>query len=309
MLSIVIPVYQAEHSIKNLIKKILEVFSNKNLEIILINDCSPDNSHEECLKVYNENIDKVTYIKLAKNVGEHNAVMAGLNYVKGDWIIIMDDDFQNPPSEALKLYNYAEKNSFDIVYGNYKKNKKHSFFRNFISSINDRTANWILGKPKNIYLSSFKCIKKKLVDHIVNYKGPYPYIDGLVLSNTSNIGSIETEHDIRESGSSGYTLLKLLKLYGNLFTNFSTIPIHFFSISGIILTIIGFAFGLFVIIEKIMNPDIPAGYSSILSVVLFFSGIQLIFLGLIGEYIGKILKNVNKENQFFIDLIKEKNSK
>ncbi len=309
MLSIVIPVYQAEHSIKKLVKKLLEVFSSKNFEIILVNDCSPDNSHQQCLEAYNENTNFVTYIKLAKNMGEHNAVMAGLNYAKGEWVIIMDDDFQNPPEEALKLFNYAEKNTFDIVYGNYKKNKKHNFFRNFISSINDKTANWILGKPKNIYLSSFKCIKKKLIDHIVKYKGPYPYIDGLILSNSSNIGSIDTEHNTRESGNSGYTLLKLLKLYGNLFTNFSTIPIHFFSISGIILTLIGFAFGLFIIIEKIINPQVPAGYSSILSVILFFSGIQLIFLGLIGEYIGKILKNVNKENQFFIDVIKEKSKK
>ena len=306
MLSIVIPVYQAEHSIRKLVKKLLEVFSGKSFEIILVNDCSPDNSHQQCLEAYNENTNFVTYIKLAKNMGEHNAVMAGLNYAKGEWVIIMDDDFQNPPEEALKLFNYAEKNTFDIVYGNYKKNKKHNFFRNFISSINDKTANWILGKPKNIYLSSFKCIKKKLIDHIVKYKGPYPYIDGLILSNSSNIGSIDTEHSTRESGNSGYTLLKLLKLYGNLFTNFSTIPIHFFSISGIILTLIGFAFGLFIVIEKIINPQVPAGYSSILSVILFFSGIQLIFLGLIGEYIGKILKNVNKENQFFIEVIKEK---
>ena len=306
MLSIVIPVYQAEHSIRKLVKKLLEVFSGKSFEIILVNDCSPDNSHQECLDAYSENSNTITYIKLAKNMGEHNAVMAGLNYAKGEWAIIMDDDFQNPPEEAFKLYNYAEKNTFDIVYGNYKKNKKHNFFRNFISNINDKTANWVLGKPKNIYLSSFKCIKKKLVNHIVNYKGPYPYIDGLILSNTSNIGSLETEHNQRETGSSGYTLLKLLKLYGNLFTNFSTIPIHFFSISGIILTLIGFAFGIFIIIEKIINPEMPAGYSSILSVILFFSGIQLIFLGLIGEYVGKILKNVNKENQFFIEVIKEK---
>ncbi len=306
MLSIVIPVFQAEHSIRKLVREIKSIFSQEKIEIILVNDCSPDNSHIECLKTYDEFSDLITYIKLAKNMGEHNAVMAGLNYAKGDWVIIMDDDFQNPPKEALKLFNYSKENSFDIVYGNYKKNKKHTLFRNFISNVNDKTANWILNKPKNIYLSSFKCINKKLASHLISYKGPFPYIDGLILSNTSNIGSLEIEHDERVSGDSGYTLLKLLKLYGNLFTNFSTIPIHFFSVSGIIITLIGFIFGLFVVIEKLLNPEIPAGYSSILSIVLFFSGIQLMFLGLIGEYVGKILKNVNRENQFLIDTIKEK---
>ncbi len=306
MLSIVIPVFQAEHSIRKLVQEIKSIFSQEKIEIILVNDCSPDSSHIECLKTYDDFSDLITYIKLAKNMGEHNAVMAGLNYANGDWVIIMDDDFQNPPGEALKLFKYSKESSFDIVYGNYKKNKKHSFFRNFISSVNDKTANWILNKPKNIYLSSFKCINKKLIKHLISYKGPFPYIDGLILSNTSNIGSLEIEHDERASGNSGYTLLKLLKLYGNLFTNFSTIPIHFFSVSGIIITLVGFIFGLFVVIEKLLNPEVPAGYSSILSIVLFFSGIQLMFLGLIGEYVGKILKNVNRENQFLIDTIKEK---
>ena len=306
MLSIVIPIYKAEHSIKKLVEEVLATFLKKDLEIILVNDCSPDNSHQECLEIYDKNNDLITYIKLAKNMGEHNAVMAGLNYAKGDWAIIMDDDFQNPPKEALKLYEYANQNTFDIIYGNYKKNKKHSFFRNFISKINDKTANWILKKPRNIYLSSFKCINKKIINHLISYKGPYPYIDGLILSNTSNIGSIEIEHSERVSGRSGYTPLKLLKLYGNLFTNFSTIPIHFFSVSGIIITLIGFIFGLFVVIEKLMNPEMIAGYSSLLSIIIFFSGIQLIFLGLIGEYVGKILKNENRENQFLIDTIKEK---
>ena len=130
-----------------------------------------------------------TFPKL--NVGEHNAIMAGLRYVEGDWALIMDDDFQNPPKEGLKLINFALENNYDIVYGDYEI-KRHNIFRNLISKINDITANYLLKKPKGLYLSSFKCIKKKLLKNIILYKGPFPYIDGLVLSLTSNIGSLKT---------------------------------------------------------------------------------------------------------------------
>ena len=308
MISIVIPIYNAEKSIYKLTEKIYEIFKEFEIEIILVNDNSLDDSHNECVKILSKFNKTTTYLKLGKNMGEHNALMAGLNYAKGDWVIAMDDDFQNPPEEALKLYNYSKNNKFDVVYGDYQEKKKHHFFRNFISKINDKTANFILKKPRDIYLSSFKCINKKIVKNIINYKGPYPYIDGLILSLTSNLGSIKTEHTVRNFGKSGYTSLKLLKLYGNLFINFSTIPIHFFSIVGIIIAILSGLYGLFIIAEKIINPDLPLGYSSIISVILFFSGIQLIFLGLIGEYVGKILKNVNSEKQYFIEFLKEKDS-
>ena len=186
------------------------------------------------------------------------------------------------------------------------KKKKHSYFRNFISKINDLTANVILDKPKNIYLSSFKCIRKKLIKQIIKYKGPSPYIDGLILQNTLNLGNIESEHEERKNGQSNYTMFKLMKLYSNLFINFSTVPIHFFSITGLIISIIGVLFAILIVIEKINNPNLPAGYSSLIAIIIFFSGIQLIFLGLLGEYIGKILKKVNDENQYFIDFEKSK---
>jgi glycosyltransferase involved in cell wall biosynthesis len=308
MISIVIPVYNAEHSIAKLVKNIIEVFSNLEIEVILVNDNSPDNSHEECLRVFEENKSIINYVKLSKNVGEHNAIMAGLRYVEGDWALIMDDDFQNPPKEGLKLINFALENNYDIVYGDYEI-KRHNIFRNLISKINDITANYLLKKPKGLYLSSFKCIKKKLLKNIILYKGPFPYIDGLVLSLTSNIGSLKTEHAARISGKSGYSLSKLLKLYGNLAINFSTTPIHIFSLAGFIIAGVSGLYGIFIFLEKFLNPTTPIGYSSLLTTIVFFSGIQLIFLGLIGEYVGKILKNVNQEKQYNIDFEKLKNGK
>ena len=301
--SIVIPAFKAEHSIFRLGNEILKIFSNFKTEIVIVNDCSPDNTHKECLKLIDEHPKEISYIKLAKNVGEHNAVMAGLKHSRGDWIIIMDDDFQNPPEEALKLLNYSLINKFDAVYGDYRQ-KKHNFFRNMISKINDISANHILGKPKGLYLSSFKCLSKSIIQKIINYDGPYPYVDGLLLSVTSNIGSIETFHAKREVGKSGYSFLKLIKLYGNLMTNFSTVPIHFFSIIGLVIAFLSGLYAIITILTKIFDPSLPIGYTSIFIAIIFFSGIQLMFLGLLGEYIGKVLKNVNKESQYSIEYIK-----
>ena len=141
------------------------------------------------------------------------------------------------------------------------------------------------------------------------YKGPFPYIDGLALSLTSKIGSIKTAHAARAVGKSGYSFSKLLRLYGNLAINFSTTPIHLFSISGFIIAGISGLYGIFIFLEKFLNPSTPVGYSSLITTIVFFAGVQLIFLGLIGEYVGKILKNVNQEKQYNIDYEKLKDGK
>ena len=308
LISIVIPAFNAENSISRLCKELLKTFNKFKMQTIIVNDCSTDKTHEKCLELIKEHPNELAYIKLSKNVGEHNAVMAGLKYSFGNWIIIMDDDFQNPPSEALKLLNYSLSNQFDVVYGNYGK-KKHNFFRNLMSKINDLTANYILNKPKGLYLSSFKAINKKTVKKITNYNGPFPYIDGLIISLTSNIGSIETQHDERRMGKSGYSFIKLLKLYGNMATNFTTVPIHICSITGLVIAFLSGLYAIVTIIEKIINPTLAIGYTSVFIAIIFFSGVQLIFMGLLGEYIGKILKNVNKEPQYSIDYIKLNESK
>ena len=303
LISIVIPTFNAEKSISNLCRDLFATFKDCEIQVVIVNDCSNDSTHEKCMDIAKEHNNEITYIKLSKNVGEHNTVMAGLRYSTGDCVIIMDDDFQNPPTEAFKMLNYFKSNKFDVVYGNYKK-KKHNIFRNLVSKINDLTANYILNKPKGLYLSSFKIINKKTVEKILNYNGPFPYIDGLIISLTSNIGVIETEHNKRNSGKSGYTFLKLFKLYGNMATNFSTVPLHIFSIIGFVIAFLSAIYAIVTIIEKIIHPSMSIGYTSVFIAIIFFSGVQLIFMGLIGEYIGKILKNVNKEPQYSIDYIK-----
>ena len=307
LISIIIPTYKGSKTLTKLVEELMVTFINFKIEIVLINDFSPDDTHEQCVSLLERYSDKITYIKFSKNFGEHSAVMAGLKYSEGDLVIIMDDDYQNPPSEALNLLEYSLKNNYDVVYTKYLI-KKDSWFRNLISKIANVSAEFLLKKPSSIYFSSFKLIKRNIVNEIVKYTGPFPFIDGLILSITQNIGSFEVRHDKRIFGKSGYNSYKLIKHYSNLTINFSTIPIHLFSILGLIITVLSIFFIISIVIEKIINPSIPQGYSTILTVVFFFAGVQLIFLGLIGEYVGKILKNVNKENQYHINFLKKKDS-
>ena len=305
LISIIIPTFKNSETLSKVVEDLIVTFINFKIEIVIINDFSPDDTHENCINLQKKYPDRLTYLKFSKNYGEHNAVMAGLKYSEGNLIIIMDDDYQNSPAEAMKLLEYSLKNNYDVIYTKYLI-KKDPWFRNVISKIANYSGKILLKKPNDIYLSSFKLIKKNIVDEIIKYTGPFPYIDGLILSITHNVGSFEVRHYKRLSGESGYSLHKLLKHFGNLTINFSTIPIHIFSILGLVLTIMSIFFIIFIIIEKILNPNIPQGYSTILTAIFFFSGLQLLFLGLIGEYVGKILKNVNKENQYSISFLKKK---
>ena len=307
-ISIIIPTYKSANTLIKLVDELVLTFKSFETEIVIVNDCSPDIfTHENCINLSNKYQDKISYIKLSKNFGEHNAVMAGLRYSEGDLVIIMDDDYQNLPSEALKLVQFTLDSKYEVVFAKYKI-KKDSFIRNLMSKIANVSAQLLINKPKEIYFSSFKAIKRTLIKEIIKYQGPFPYIDGLILAKTENIGSVEVIHSIREKSKSSYNLYKLAKLYGNLVTNFSTVPIHLFSILGLVITLISFLFIVGILIEKIVNPSVPLGYSTLVTIIFFFSGIQILFLGLIGEYVGKILRNVNKEEQYIVDFVIKRNS-
>jgi len=298
-ISIAIPVYNSENTISNLVEKLILELSNFNLEIVLVNDCSKDNSENRCIALYKKYPDKIKFYSLAKNVGEHNTVMASLNFISGDYVLIMDDDFQNPVSEVIKMINYISENNFDVVYSYYDK-KQHSFFRNLGSKFNDKVANYMLSKPKDLYLSSFKIINKFVVSEIIKYDLPFPYIDGLILRTTSNIGKIKVEHSKRIDGKTQYTLSKLISLWLNMFTNFSILPLRLATFLGFIFSIIGFGLGIFGVFMKFLDPSIPIGYASLFVTVSIFAGIQLIAVGMVGEYIGRIFISMNKTPQFAI---------
>lgn len=299
-ISIVIPVYNAEQTITNLVEELVANLSVLcPLEIVLVNDHSRDSSEEVCIALFRKYPTIVRFFSLAKNVGEHNAVMAGLNNISGDYAVIMDDDFQNPIQEVRRLIEFATQTEYDVVYTYYEK-KEHSLFRNLGSLFNDRVANIMLGKPKYLYLSSFKIIKKTLVDEIIKYDLPFPYIDGLILRSTENIGKFKVKHDARKTGKSGYTLSKLISLWLNMFINFSILPLRLATILGFVFAGLGFILGILAIVERITNPDLPQGYTFLFVFIAVISGVQLISVGILGEYIGRFFLSHNKQPQYII---------
>lgn len=296
-LSICIPVYNGADTICPLMENLDSTFSKIEKEVVLVNDGSRDNSAEVCkdlCKKYNY----VKFINLRRNFGEHNAVMCALNYCTGDYAVIIDDDLQNPPEEIFKLLNEIEK-GYDVVYSKYHV-KKHNWFRNFGSKVNDIFATWLIGKPKNLYLCSFKIINRAMIEELKKYKGPFPYIDGLLLRATNNVSSVFVEHKARTQGKSNYTLGKLLNLWLSMFINFSIKPMRFITITGLIISLVSVVMALFFIVEKIMNPQTVPGWTTIIVLLLFFGGLQSTFLGVIGEYIGKNYLDQNNTPQWVV---------
>lgn len=298
-ISIVMPVYNSANTIAALVEELIKNYQQYETEIVLVNDGSRDNSDEVCNGLCKKYTNVVRYICLTKNFGEHNAVMAGLNYVTGDYAVIIDDDFQNPPEEIHKLIDAASSGKYDVVYSYYNK-KYHSWFRNVASELNNFVATFLLNKPRDLYLSSFKCLNKLLIKEVIKYTGPFPYIDGLILRATSNIGRVAVRHQQRKEGCSGYTLKKLIKLWLNMFINFSIAPLRFSVLLGFTFSVIGVILSIYIVIDKIIHPNVPVGITSIIVGILVFAGIQLIMLGVIGEYIGKQFLSGNQTPQYVV---------
>ena len=302
ILSIVIPVYNSEDILSELINQItLEINKKINLfkefEIILVNDNSTDNSWQKIEDITN-NQKNIIGINLSKNFGQHNALMAGIKNSRGDFLITMDDDLQHPPSYIIKIISKLNE-GFDVCYTKYQNNK-YSFIKKLGSIVNDKVANIVLEKPKNIYLSSYKGIKKNVINELKKFNGPYVYLDGIILNVTSSIGSIDIKHNKRLKGNSGYSFKKLFSLWLKVFTNSSIFPLRVASVTGFIVTLISLFLAILLIIIKIRNPEIPQGWTSIATFIFFFSGVQLLALGIIGEYIGRIFINLNQKPQYII---------
>lgn len=296
--SVCIPVYNGAKTIAPLVEEVIsELSDDYELEVVLVNDSSPDNSDEIC-KQTARNYSFVKYISLRKNFGEHSAVMCALNYASGDFAVIIDDDFQNPPKEIRALVEEARK-GYDVVFSRYDE-KQHAKYRNLGSQFNNLVANWLLEKPSDLYLSSFKAISADIVKRIIRYTGPSPYIDGLILRETRNISVVTVIHENRREGESNYTLAKLVSLWLNMFINFSIKPLRLFALFGMVVTLFSFVTAALFIIQKLMDPSLQLGWTSVMVSILFFSGVQIIFLGLIGEYIGKHYLHTNGTPQWVV---------
>jgi undecaprenyl-phosphate 4-deoxy-4-formamido-L-arabinose transferase len=298
-LSIIIPVYNGAATIGPLVRRLEEELSpSHDLEVVLVNDGSPDDNSAGVCADLARSCRWVTFLDLSRNFGEHNAVMAGLNHCTGDCAVIMDDDFQNPPTEVIKLVDKLQE-GYDVVFSCYET-KKHDAFRNLGSRFNNLVASILIDKPTSLYLSSFKALNRFLIDQITKYDGPYPYIDGLILRTTRRYASVQVAHDSRAEGRSGYTLHKLIALWLNMFTNFSLLPLRLAVLMGFLLGALSALGAVVFAVEKLRNPALPAGWASVIISVLLMASVQLFAIGMVGEYLGRLFLKSNQTPQFVV---------
>lgn len=299
-ISFVIPCYRSEHTLPHVVAEInekMKTMDQYEYDIILINDCSPDDTMGTIRKLCQE-YPHIKGIGFAKNFGQHSALMAGLRHSDGDYVVCLDDDGQTPADEVDKLLDKLEE-GYDAVYAKYE-HKHHSAFRNLGSRINELMTRMMLEKPAALYVSSYFAVKRFVVEDMIRYENSYPYVIGLVLRATKNIANVVVNHRDREEGASGYTLKKLLGLWFNGFTAFSVKPLRIATGIGGFSAALGFLYGIYTIIKRLVNPDVPMGFSSTMAAIVFFGGMIMVMLGMIGEYIGRIYISLNNSPQYVI---------
>lgn len=298
-ISVVIPCYGSEHSIETVVEEIESTINKRKseYEIILVNDCSPDHVWDK-ITWLSQKYESVRGVCFAKNFGQHAALMAGYRESSGDIVISMDDDGQTPADELYKLVDAIEA-GYDVVYATYE-DKKHNIFRNFGSRLNDFMCDVLLGKPKGLMITSYFAARKFVIEEICRYQNSYPYIVGLVFRSTKNIGTVPVNHRTRIEGSSGYTLGKLISLWLNGFTAFSVKPLRFATMMGILIASLGFLYIIYIVVNKIMNPNVPLGWSSTMAAIFLIGGLILFTLGICGEYLGRVYISINDAPQYVV---------
>lgn len=293
--SVIIPVFNSANTIQELVDRLFglkEVFLQ---EVIFVDDSSVDNSWEVISDCVAQN-NKIKAIQLGKNFGQHNAIMTGIRYTQGDICVVLDDDLQNPPEEMARLVNALSDSNVDVVYGYYLQ-QQQSIFRNLGSRINDYMANILIKKGKNIKLSSFFAFKSYLINEIIRYDGPYVYLPGILFRSTNRITNLLVDHQPRMVGKSNYTFLKLLRLWLYGFLSFSIFPIEIITYLGLSIFLICSLYIAYAIMVRIMNPAVPLGWTTIVAIVTSLGGLNIMFLGIIGEYVGRLFLTANKQPQ------------
>lgn len=301
--SVVVPVYNSQESLEELYVRIAKVFDflQADHEVIFVNDCSKDKSWEVLEKLQTQ-YSQITAIHLNKNFGQHNALMCGFQYAKGDFIITIDDDLQIPPEGIIKLVQEQQKSQAELVYGVYAQ-KKHNLFRNLGSNMVQMIFRYIFKTTGNI--TSFRLFSKNLCDSVRQHKQSFVFVDGLLHWHTQFISRVLVEHQERQFGSSGYSLKKLISLTSNLMFNFTTLPLRFLTYFGAFVAVVSFLFGAYFIARKVFY-DVPLGFTAQIVTEFFSTSIVLLVIGVIGEYISRMYSLQNDKPQFSIKKIKKK---
>lgn len=298
-LSFVIPLYYSAGTIVPLVREIEALSVEGGHELVLVNDGSRDRTAAICRELMRNARIPITFVNHARNYGEHNAVLTGYRHARGSYIVNLDDDGQNPPAEALRLWQHAVREGIEVVYGHYA-DKRHSMWRNAGSWFTNRVTDWVLDKPAGFYLSSFRCVSAFVAKEVARYEGPYPYIDGLILQVTQEIGAIEVHHAARTAGQSGYDLRRLIRLWTSTLVNFSIMPLRLATLLGLITAVGGLGGLALVFYMRLTNQGPDYGWGTLMGALLVFSGTQLVMLGLIGEYIGRMFLTVSGRPQAIV---------
>ena len=299
LVSIIIPCYNSEATIEKVVTMVMDEFRQHDeydCDFFLVNDYSRDDTFGAITRLA-EKYPTVHGINLMRNFGQHNALMAALNYADGDYVLGMDDDMQTHPSQVFKLLDKMSE-GYDLVYGQYAQ-KKNGFLKNLTSKFNEVSSRILLGRPKEIVSSNFWVITRAVRDEVILYKNFNPYVDGLFYRTTSNIGNVMVEHHKREVGTSNYTLRKLMRLWLAYF-NYTVLPLRISFFLGVIFSMIGLVSALVTIIRKLVTPDMTVGWASLMACLLIFSGVIMLILGILGEYIGKLILSINGTPQYII---------
>jgi undecaprenyl-phosphate 4-deoxy-4-formamido-L-arabinose transferase len=297
-MSVVVPVYKSQECVSALANKVRECLNDMEYELILVNDCSPDNSWKEIKKVAQSNR-SVIGVNLRKNAGQDNAIMAGFSRASGEYVVVMDDDLQHDPKDIPRLVNELENGDFDVCFAEFVK-KKQRLWKNFGSWFNGKMAEIVLKKPRGIYLSPFKVIKREIVDEILKYNGPYPYIDGIIFSITQNVTQFAAQHQERFAGESNYTVLKSIAVWLKLMTNYSVFPLRIATLLGVLASIVGFVLAIFYFGKYFLVGERVEGWTSLMVVGLIIAGTILVALGAIGEYVGRSYIQLNQRPQYCV---------
>ena len=298
LVSFVIPCYRSAKTVGAVAAEIRETMAalpQYDYEIVLVNDCSPDDTFT-VIRALAESDPHIAAVDLAKNFGQHAALMCGMRHARGDFVVCLDDDGQTPADEVGKLLKKLEEGC-DVVYASYP-DKRESGFRRFGSEVNRRMTEIMLGKPKELELNSYFAARRFLVDEMLRYEHCYPYVMGLVLRSTKNICNVPVKHRAREEGRSGYTVAKLLGLWMNGFTSFSVKPLRISIYFGVVLALFGFLYALITVVRYFTAHQAPLGWTTTTVLLLIVGGVTLIMLGLVGEYVGRVFMCVNATPQY-----------
>lgn len=304
-LSIVIPVYNSERLVLQLVRRVVDAMKLRAIasyEIILVNDCSSDASWQRIEQACEQHTE-VRGVNLRTNAGQHNAIMAGLRAASGAVIIVMDDDLQHAPEDIEKL-SAQVLGGHDLCYAAFRR-PRHAWWKVLGSSFRDLTVRKLLGIPRGIRISSFKAMSADVARQITRYEGPFPYVDGLALMTTRDVVNVELEHHARPDGRSNYTLRESVFLWTKVAMNFSVVPLRLASWLGLVFAVLGFMFAVFLVVQQLAFHTIPVpGWASLVVVILVVGGVQLLALGTIGEYLGRAYMHMTAKPQYVIKATK-----